>query len=314
MRPQQRIYRSATTDGERWAAYDHRPGDIFICTPPKCGTTWMQTIVASLLWPDGDFPGTVQETGPWFDGLIYDFDETRARYAAQTHRRYIKTHTPADGVPIFDTASYIVVARDGRDAVVSYANHMAHMRADLLERLNAGAAARGVAPTMEFHGDIHEFFERWLSDAPVMRHVASWWELRDEPNVLLVHYNDLKRDLEAEMRRVAAFLEIEVSEASWPDIVRRCTFEGMRQNSAKVGDFERVFEGGAKSFLFKGTNGRWREVLTESEVRRYGRRVEEILAPEAARWLEHGTKTRESGGASLRVPMRDASKVGSREK
>jgi hypothetical protein len=74
MRPQQRIYRSATTDGAWWAAYDHRPGDIFVCTPPKCGTTWMQTIVASLLWPDGNFPGAVIEIGPWFDGLIYDFD------------------------------------------------------------------------------------------------------------------------------------------------------------------------------------------------------------------------------------------------
>src|SRR5215211_7549181 len=75
MRSQQRIYKSAVTDGTRWAAYNHRPGDIFVCTPPKCGTTWMQTIVASLLWPDGNFPGLVTEIGPWFDGLIDDFDQ-----------------------------------------------------------------------------------------------------------------------------------------------------------------------------------------------------------------------------------------------
>ena len=65
----------------------------------------MQTIVASLLWPDGNFPGAVMEMGPWFDGLIHDFTELSARIEAQTHRRYIKTHTPADGIPIFDTAS-----------------------------------------------------------------------------------------------------------------------------------------------------------------------------------------------------------------
>ena len=59
------------------------------------------------------------ETGPWFDGLlIYDFAELSARPEAQSHRRNIKTHTPADGIPIVDTASYIVVARDGRDAFV----------------------------------------------------------------------------------------------------------------------------------------------------------------------------------------------------
>jgi aryl sulfotransferase len=289
MRPQRRIYRSALADGTRWAAYDHRPGDILICTPPKCGTTWMQTIVASLLWPDGNLPGVVMETGPWFDGLIYDFDELVARLEAQTHRRYIKTHTPADGIPIFDTASYIVVARDGRDAFVSYANHMAHMRADLLGRLNAEAMAQGIDPVMEFRGDIHEFFDRWIADAPPMRHVAAWWDLRGEPNVLFVHYNDLKADLDREMRRVAAFLNIDIPAARWPVVVDGCTFESMRADADKVGNFDRAFEGGAKSFLFRGANGRWREVLTEDELRRYRHRVEELLAPEAAHWLEHGS-------------------------
>ncbi|TCJ18482.1 sulfotransferase domain-containing protein [Rubrobacter taiwanensis] len=291
MRPQQRIYRSATTDGTRWAAYKHRPGDIFICTPPKCGTTWMQTIVASLLWPDGDFPGVVMEVGPWFDGLIYDFDELLARLEAQTHRRYIKTHTPADGIPIFDTASYIVVGRDGRDAFVSLANHMARMRADVRGRLDARAAAQGVPKMMEFRGDIHEFFERWLSDTPLLHHIASWWDLRGEPNVLLVHYNDLKADLDREMRRVAAFLKIDVSASLWPEVVKRCTFESMRANPDRVGDFGSLFEGGAGAFLFKGTNGRWRKMLTEAELRRYRHRVEELLTPEAACWLEHGSRS-----------------------
>ncbi|MGH3085823.1 MAG: sulfotransferase domain-containing protein [Rubrobacteraceae bacterium] len=294
MRPPKKIYETATTDGERWKAYDHRPGDIFICTPPKCGTTWMQTIVASLLWPDGNFPGTAMETGSWFDGLIYDFDEMKARLSAQKHRRYIKTHTPSDGIPIMDTAKYIVVGRDGRDAFMSFANHMKHMRPELLERLDVEAVKRGVEPIMKFRGDVHEFFERWIEGAPLMRHIASWWELRDEPNVLFVHFDDLKADLDREMRRVSAFLGIEVAEASWPDVVTRCTFEGMRENSEKVGDFERVFAGGAESFLFKGTNGRWREVLTEEELHKYRRRANEILTSEAADWLEHGTRVERS--------------------
>lgn len=64
----------------------------------------------------------------------------------------------------------------------------------------------------------------------------------------------------------------------------------MRKDAEKVGDFQRLFEGGAESFLFKGTNGRWREVLTEDELlQRYRDRVEELLSPEAAHWLEHGS-------------------------
>jgi aryl sulfotransferase len=289
MRPQQKIHRSALMDGTRWASYNHRPGDIFVCASPKCGTTWMQTIVASLLWPDGDFPDAVIEIGPWFDGRIFDFDELMARLEAQSHRRFIKTHTPADGIPIFDKASYIVVARDGRDAFVSFVNHRKNLRDDLIERLNTDAMAQSVDPVVKFRGDIHGFFERWITDAPPLRYLASWWDLRDEPNVLLVHYNDLQADLEREMRRVAGFLDIDIPEALWAGVVERCTFERMREEAEKIGDFQRLFEGGAESFLFKGANGRWRGVLTEGELQRYQDRVQELLAPEAANWLEHGS-------------------------
>jgi aryl sulfotransferase len=163
------------------------------------------------------------------------------------------------------------------------------MRDDLIERLNAEAMAQGIDPVMKFYGEIHGFFERWITDAPPLRHLASWWELRGEPNVLLVHYNDLLADLDGEMRRVAGFLNIDIPVALWPGVVERCTFDRMRADADKVGDFQRFFEGGAESFLFRGTNGRWRKVLTEGELQRYQDRVEELLAPEAAYWLEHGS-------------------------
>src|SRR5215203_5867325 len=267
MRLQQRIYRSATTDSSRWDAYVHRPGDIFICTPAKCGTTWMQTIVASLLWPDGNFPGVVGGISPWFDGLIRaDFIEVCAELEAQPHRRFIKTHTPADGIPIFDTASYIVVGRDGRDACMSYANHMANMSAERIARLNAEAIAQGLDPMIEFHGDIHDFFDRWIAAGALLHHIASWWELRSEPNVLFVHYNDLKADLEHAMRGVANFLGIDVPAALWPEVVDRCTFSRMRAEADKAANYDRFFKGGANTFFFKGTNGRWQGVLTEEEL------------------------------------------------
>jgi aryl sulfotransferase len=91
------------------------------------------------------------------------------------------------------------------------------------------------------------------------------------------------------MRRVAAFLKIDIPAALWPEVVERCTFERMREDADKVGNFQRHFEGGAKAFFFQGTNGRWRGVLTEGELQRYQDRVEELLTPEAAHWLEHGS-------------------------
>ena len=129
-------YRTPVADNTRWANFVHRPGDIYVCTPPKCGTTWMQTIVASLLWPDGDAPGSVMYVCPWIDAEFRPIDEVLAQLDAQTHRRSIKTHTPADGIPWFDTGKYIVVGRDGRDAFMSWVNHIANMKDDQIAVLN----------------------------------------------------------------------------------------------------------------------------------------------------------------------------------
>ena len=110
-----------------------------MCTPAKCGTTWMQTIVTSLLFPDGNAPGPVFEIAPWIDARFEPEDVIIERLAAQTHRRSIKTHTNADGIPWFPSASYIVVGRDGRDAFMSFLNHMRNMRQDLVIELAVSA-------------------------------------------------------------------------------------------------------------------------------------------------------------------------------
>ena len=124
-----------------------------------------------------------------------------------------------------------------------------------------------------------------------MRHLGSFWERRRDPRILLVHYNDLKADLAGEMRRIAAFLEIDVAEASWPAAVERCTFEGMRARASEIGDMDIAFEGGMKNgFLFKGTNGRWRDVLTPDELEAYAVRVAELVPSGCADWIENGRR------------------------
>src|SRR3954470_19743708 len=99
-RPIERVYRSHVSDNLRWRSLVHRPGDIFVCTPPKCGTTWMQTIIASLLWPAGDVPGPIMHVvSPWIEAEFEPIADVLGRLNAQSHRRFIKSHTPADGIP-----------------------------------------------------------------------------------------------------------------------------------------------------------------------------------------------------------------------
>ncbi|MEZ5559175.1 MAG: sulfotransferase domain-containing protein [Pseudomonadales bacterium] len=285
-----REYKNAVMDNARWEGFEPRPGDIFVCTPSKCGTTWTQMIVANLLWPDGDFPGPiVNGICPWIEAKFIPADAMHRMLRAQTHRRAMKSHTPADGIPWFDDAKYITVGRDGRDAFMSWCNHVSRMK--MTELLNAQAAAEGVAEIRKFDGvDYRGYFHEWLEENNFFDVVASYWARRGQPNLLFVHFNDLKTDLEGEIRRIAEFLEIEVDEARFPATVERCTFEGMRSADRKVGEFDMAFEGGIEGFIFKGTNGRWRDVLNDEDLAAYRKKLAETLPEEARRWVEFGSR------------------------
>jgi aryl sulfotransferase len=282
----QREYRSIIFDNLRWTDFEHRADDIFVCTPAKNGTTWMQTIVTTLLFPDGA-PGPVMHVAPWLDARFEPIEVVLQRLDAQTHRRQIKTHTPADGIPHFDDASYIVVGRDGRDCFMSFLNHMRNLQPALVGDLLTSAIDEAIPmdvppPPVD---DEHEFFAWYLDHGMQLSHLASWWRYHDDPNVLFVHYDDMKADLDGEMRRVSAFLDITVDEARWADQVAACTFEGMKARADEIAAFEDHFVGGADTFLYKGTNGRWREVLTTAELAAYDAAVARSMPPECAAWM-----------------------------
>ena len=201
-----KTYQSAVFDSTRWQNFESKEDDVFVCTPAKCGTTWTQTIVANLLRPDGDFPVPIMQLSPWIDANFVPEEEMHASLKAQTHRRAMKTHTPADGIPWFSDAKYIFVARDGRDAFMSMCNHMERMKKQNVAMLNAAAEASGISQMPTYNNDPHAFFKDWIAEEDgFFNIVATYWAQRSRDNLLFVHYNDLKQDLEAETRRILNF-------------------------------------------------------------------------------------------------------------
>ena len=93
-------YRTLIMDSQRWKGFEFRSSDIVISTPPKCGTTWTQMLCAMLIFDGPDFPAPLSQLSPWLDQTISSLDTVRDLYAAQPHRRFIKTHTPLDGLPM----------------------------------------------------------------------------------------------------------------------------------------------------------------------------------------------------------------------
>src|SRR5215472_11482705 len=133
-RPPTREYRTFIMDSHRWDGLEPRSDDIVICTYPKCGTTWTQRIVDLLIFQTPK-PRAVVDTAPWVDAMIFHSnEEDLATLAAQKHRRFMKTHMPFDAVPFWEEVKYLHVARDGRDACMSFHNHMFNMRPEVRAR------------------------------------------------------------------------------------------------------------------------------------------------------------------------------------
>src|SRR5215217_6706040 len=154
-------YRSIIADSGRWDGFAFRPGDVVISTPPKSGTTWTQMLCALLIFDGPAFPAALGEVSPWLDNCIRPLPEVTAAYAAQTHRRFIKTHTPLDGLPLHPDVTYLVVGRDPRDVAISMEHHVTNM--DFAHFLALRAAAVG-------NEDLTELPERRIpSEDPVER-------------------------------------------------------------------------------------------------------------------------------------------------
>lgn len=293
-------YRNALMDNARWGEVALRDGDIIISTPPKCGTTWMQMICALLVFQTGRLPRPLDELSPWIDLQTRSRAALREAVAAQTHRRFLKTHTPLDGLPFQERVTYVCVGRDPRDAAISWDNHMANTKFD--EVIAQRVAAVGEADLAElWEGppppppeSPRERFWDWVDNTEMMlglawhfRHVESFWRRRELPNVVMVHYEELQSDLEGQMRNLAAILGIHVAEARWPELVSAATFSQMRSHAGELTP-EPTFWRDADRFFHRGTSGQWRDVIGARDLPRYAARVAELTDPDVALWAHQG--------------------------
>ena len=294
-----REVRSRLFDSAGWEKFQPRPDDIIIATYPTCGTTWMQRIVGMLVFQSAaTFPP--HDTSPWPDMRGRILEETMALAESQTHRRFWKSHLPYDALPIYEGVKVIHVARDGRDAAMSFHNHktgytplsLAGLSAISLNDLKFGDPYPAANP------DPAQFFRDWLDGeedhhgdpgASFFHIERSFWAARNNPDLLLVHYADLKKDRAGEMRRIADFLDIAIAESDWAALVEAADFEVMKgQASALLPTAGLLWQDGADGFLHKGTNGRWRDTVAPEDLERYDERVKAEFEPELADWIAHG--------------------------
>ena len=286
-------YQSSDEDSARWEGFPFRAGDIVISTRSKSGTTWMQMICALLVFQTPRLPARLAQLSPWLDWLVRPRDEAIAQLEAQQHRRFIKTHTPLDGIPLDPLASYIVVGRHPLDMAVSLYHQGDNIDREVMARLT-GQAAAGQPPAAR--RPLHPWLVRWAgrdadpredmdSLAGVLWHLSDAWARRDSPNVILVHYSDLTADLAGEMRRLAGLLGIDVPEQAWPGLVEAAGFGQMSSRAAELVPTPDGVLKDSAAFFRRGSSGAGREVLTSAEYDAYLAHAAALAPPDLLDWL-----------------------------
>lgn len=283
-------------DSTVWNDLRFRDDDVVIATYAKSGTTWTQQIVAQLIF-DGAEGLNVPEMSPWLDLRVPPREVKLPAVEAQTHRRFLKTHLPVDALVFSEKAKYIYIGRDGRDVVWSLHNHHSQGNDAFFAAINDTPGR--VGPALDrADPDIARYFRTWLDHDgspfwPFWENVRTWWAIRHLPNVMMLHFADLKRDMPGQIRRVAEFLEIPVRASSWDRILEHCSFEYMKRHPESTVPLGGVlWEGGAGTFLHKGVNGRWRDTLGARDVGDYEARALAELGRDCARWLSQGGEAR----------------------
>jgi len=294
-------YRSFIADSARWDGFDLRPTDIVISTPPKCGTTWTQMLCALLIFDGPEFPAPLNKLSVWVDQSIRPLSDVCALYAAQEHRRFIKTHTPLDGLPIRDDVSYVVVGRDPRDVMISMEHHLSNMDIERVLALRGQAVGNDdlatLPPPTHPSEDPAERFRTFVTTTVpggpanltgVLHHLNTAWQRRHEPNVVLCHYADYRTDLPAELQRLGAALGYDVPDERADQLAAEASLERMRSRADETAPNAQDIWRDHNAFFRAGGWGEWRSRVSDDDQAAYDAVVALNTTPDLAAWVHNG--------------------------
>jgi hypothetical protein len=256
--------------------YEAQANDVFVVTYPKCGTTWMQHLVYLIL-NDGKplAPDDKMDfVFPHLEEVGNEFCSTAPLFRGF---RLIKTHLPYGMTPQNPKAKYIFVARNPKDCVVSFFHH-----------------TRGFVKHYDFsEGRFDVFFDLFLHGKvdfgdyfPTLR---SWYDHKDDPNVLFVTYEELRRDTRAGVLSLAEFLDPNVFPArlhqegdTMDQILLHSSIESMKKDPFRFCS-ERPKE--HPPFIRKGSVGEWDELLSDKQADLLDQRMRESFNDEERDFL-----------------------------
>jgi hypothetical protein len=253
-----RMQRQGFSKKNPFAGYLPTCHDVFVAVYVKSGTNWTMQIVHQLLnhgkgeyehihdvipWPD-------LNNVAWMRGYAVPLENESAWRAAPEQKRVIKTHLNWEQIPYSDQARYIHVIRDPKDVFVSSYFFFG-----------------SVMPVPSVDAWFKAFCSRDFMWSNWAESSAGYWAQRHRPNVLVLSYKAMKRDLPATVRKIAEFLDVRVGDDVLKQVVERSSFQYMKSIGNKFGGWSSIPWKSEAPMMRKGVEGSSSELLTPERQR-----------------------------------------------
>jgi hypothetical protein len=234
--------------------YQPEAHDVFVATFVKSGTNWMLQIAQQTAYLGTAEFKHIHDVVPWPDAPMINLipiNDPGPRLKSPTGMRVIKTHNIAECVPYNEKAKYITVIRDPKEAFVSSYYFLG-----------------GILGILD-HVSVYDWFDLFLKDQPDLArlwavHTAGFWDWRKRPNVLLMTFNEMKKNPRAAIERVSDLMGVSLSKAQFEEIVRRSSFKYMKAHEPQFAPYQMIFKKPARgvAMVRSGKTGRSGELIT----------------------------------------------------
>ena len=220
---------------ERWKelkTYPLRPDDVFVCSYQRSGSQWIQQIVRLLRYGIHNDDGqNLDEAVPWLEILGTEFGKVNnclstnaadGLLSPRTFKSHFPYHLVPGGFPHMTPAKYIYVSRNPKDVCIS-------VWALIKSLLPSSMQLTWEEHLSNFLGgkSISGAYGGWFD------HVLGWWKHKDEPNILFLKYEDMKKEPNKCVQAIAEFIGMEgVMQGLVDEVVRKSSFSNMRHDPA----------------------------------------------------------------------------------
>ncbi|XP_076821597.1 amine sulfotransferase-like [Clavelina lepadiformis] len=252
-----------------------REGDVFLVSYPKTGTNWAKEIMRQILYRDETLDKLtnllpinlrVLEIDPCEKFKVWD--------ELPLKRRLIGTHLPPELIDVERikqaNAKVVYMLRNPKDQIVSWQKFLQNLDLsdEIMEMVDSGwekyfeHVVTGECPDGTKRGE-------WYPD-----HIRAWYKYKDYKNFYFLQYEEMKKDIIGEIKKLAQFLEVSLCEEDILKIANATSFSNMK--ASKTSDDNNHSHVLAVN-MRKGEVGGWKNHFTVAQSEQIDAILEEKL-------------------------------------